>query len=80
MEELKPCPFCGKKGALQIIEDEDTYCFTINCNASTADRLGGCGTTLGYSPTRRQAIEKWNTRFCVSTPEESKRFSLFERF
>ena len=69
MDELKPCPFCGKTNPLEISTSaditecekclEDTSNFvTVICNVNK----GGCGATCGYHPKVKQAIKEWNQR------------------
>ena len=57
MEQLKPCPFCGRTGTLFIETDEIGWVF-VNCS----DSDGGCGTTGPSAVDKEQAIEKWNRR------------------
>lgn len=70
MKKLKPCPFCGNKKAVEIIDSADTeevdfFCvekvesdYHIICNVSK----GGCGASSGYADTKDEAIKAWNRR------------------
>ena len=66
MEELKPCPFCGKSlaelGTAAEI-DMDTEPGADNERAVVCDyNAGGCGATSGYRNTPEAAVEAWNRR------------------
>lgn len=52
---LKPCPFCGRKAALCILEDSPGELISawVNCT---------CGIETRERRTEREAIELWNTR------------------
>lgn len=53
MCELKPCPFCGRKG---IFQPRSNNCYYVAC---------ACGCSLNYVAgykTQNMAIEAWNTR------------------
>ena len=54
-EELKPCPFCGKQGAICILEDEQgsPASFWVNCF---------CGVETPERRTEQEAVTLWNTR------------------
>lgn len=55
-EELKPCPFCGHKGA-EITVDENEYLFlrySVQCQQ--------CGAVSGRGRTKKSASEAWNRR------------------
>lgn len=56
MGELKPCPFCGHKGELEVgqLGERFVRCSNDNCEAGLG---GGC-----WSNTDAGAIEAWNTR------------------
>lgn len=75
MDDLLPCPFCGKAHtaaigrASDLLWDEEnegpyphTDTFAVVCNASKPNGPGGCGASGGYSPTKAKAIAKWNRR------------------
>lgn len=52
MEELKPCPFCGRASALYSIDyGETVYAVCMNCGIHTVE----------YSEPEK-AIETWNRR------------------
>ena len=54
MEELKPCPFCGKeKESLRQYYD-DKYGYTVACVY--------CGGKVASHISSKQAINVWNTR------------------
>lgn len=64
------CPICGKSDCIEIMdcytaEGLDCECqdyrknsFKCICNYLK----GGCGTSTGVSQTKKEALEKWNTR------------------
>lgn len=64
------CPICGKSDCIEIMdcytaEGLDCKCqdyrknsFKCLCNYLK----GGCGTSTGVSRTKKEALEKWNTR------------------
>lgn len=67
MEQLKPCPFCGRTNKLiihemsQRLDDTDMKQYTVVCNASGDNT--GCGANCGYGHfTKQEAIEAWNRR------------------
>jgi Lar family restriction alleviation protein len=65
-EELRPCPFCGGKGALCVLEGEpgEFIGAWVNCS---------CGAETREQRTEREAIIKWNTRsVLVQTPSAEK--------
>ena len=57
-KELKPCPFCGKTSALEIMNIDDGYAFYVKCSWVK----GGCGILTGGQETIDAAIDFWNTR------------------
>ena len=66
MDNLKPCPFCGRKIWLNPykidhrIDDIVIFQWSIFCDASY--HRGGCGAMCGYHDTKEEAIEAWNRR------------------
>ena len=50
MEELKPCPFCGKE-KITIEERWQYFGYCVNCGCEGPN-----------APTKRQAISAWNKR------------------
>lgn len=74
-EELKPCPFCGKKVAIVTncveIEGCENFESCANCGwkcvvCNAID--GGCGASGGYADSEEKAITKWNTRASDENP------------
>lgn len=70
MNELKPCPFCGKKDTLELtscVELEECANFEscdadpFVCVVCSSDK-GGCGATGVYSDSEQGAFKKWNRR------------------
>lgn len=66
MNELKPCPFCGKSDSL-IVLDYTKICFDytpnrywVTCNRCGVTRSGGDD---GDYFTKEEAIKAWNTRY-----------------
>ena len=55
MEELKPCPFCGGKAAIQ--QDWSPF-FTATTYVGCLD----CAASATYCEKREDAIEAWNGR------------------
>lgn len=53
MQELKPCPFCGKRPHL-IEPDEGDFKWSVSCLHCTAIDM--------YDISKEDVIEKWNTR------------------
>lgn len=75
--DLKPCPFCGSRDALQIYDGKDTLqtasllkgpltgnTFSILCNIL----LAGCGAEAGVRVTPDRAISAWNDRATIIPP------------
>ena len=67
MEQLKPCPFCGRTNKLiihevrHLIDGTGIKQYTVVCNASGDNT--GCGANCGYGHfTKQEAIEAWNRR------------------
>ena len=68
MEELKPCPFCGKKDNLRVATEKEitgddhglTDYFAVYCGNTCMDI--GCHATGGYSNSEEGAIARWNRR------------------
>lgn len=55
MNELKPCPFCGGKARLDIIERYDgANTFFVRCTI--------CQTTMPLKSEYSEAIAAWNRR------------------
>ena len=51
-EQLKPCPFCGKKDGLEI---DDISPYNVNCR--------NCGCELYcLAETKDEAVKEWNRR------------------
>ena len=65
---IKTCPHCGSINAPTVmnqgdIEDcEPTSSIAVVCNASSKNRVSGCGASGGYGQSIEEAIKKWNTR------------------
>ena len=67
MDELKPCPHCGKIDTLKCssaneieannLNDSDN--FAVVCSVSN----GGCGAVCGYQRTEAEAVNAWNVRY-----------------
>ncbi len=63
LEELKPCPFCGKDvakvtDALELKRDNDMEGYYVVCSA----REGGCGASSGWEDTKEDVTKQWNRR------------------
>ena len=54
MAELKPCPFCGKRGILKRKEIFGRPYYKVECL--------DCFAATFSEPTREEAIEAWNRR------------------
>lgn len=54
-KKLKPCPFCGSKRAVTIVDDETEERFGVKCFD-----CGGC--IYPEKMTLEKAIEAWNRR------------------
>lgn len=88
MDELKPCPFCGGKAAMEQTsygtdpQSSARLSFRINCTKCGATAPGANGyvsvilTCSGYlnalHDDRENAIKKWNRRASDPTPEPLK--------
>ena len=66
--QLKCCPFCGQKEALNIITRlgkdgwRDRYC--VQCSYDH----GGCGAESGHYHSIKEALDAWNKRGETSDP------------
>lgn len=60
--ELKPCPFCGSKAIIRVI-DPHTHIFSDmpDCDGSTFIECANC-TCVISGGTRQEAAEAWNRR------------------
>lgn len=63
METLRPCPFCGKKLAVELNRDGEKIFVLCNVHG------GGCGASSGYCGTITEAIAAWNTRWRYKTKQ-----------
>lgn len=64
-EELKPCPFCGKRNTLKVVSayEMNEYEFSKNDRAICCNfKDGGCGAHSGYRGTIEACFENWNNR------------------
>jgi len=61
-QELKPCPFCGKPGEIEEIEED---CYGVGCGHCDYQPLAGL-VGLGWFRTAAEATEFWNRRAPVS--------------
>lgn len=60
-EELKPCPFCGERHYVYIMEPDENNgesSWSIGCFAQAE---GGCGFSGDFT-SRKYAIDAWNKR------------------
>lgn len=71
MEELKPCPFCGKKAELVISKHENSD--TTQWHKIMCEDTFGCGAEMGdaisgwqhdYNDAVNRLIDRWNRRTC----------------
>ena len=66
MNELKPCPFCGRIDKLIInevhhsLDDMVIKQYRVCCSAEGDNT--GCGASCGYQPTEEEAVKAWNMR------------------
>lgn len=76
--EVKECPFCGKKDALEFtdakeleectkFEDEECPCYEEEdhcyCKAIVCSiKRGGCGASSGYATSIEKVVQMWNMR------------------
>lgn len=58
MDELKPCPFCGRVGSLFVQKDKETGWYYMQC----CDSDNGCTATGPIAMTEEEAVEFWNER------------------
>lgn len=81
--KLKPCPFCGKAEALRCVRasEVDNEVAQDDIAVICDFNHGGCGSCSGYRPTKKEAIELWNTREKneEKTKESSEEKSCFDR-
>lgn len=54
--KIKPCPFCGRVGSLDMWDEDGTY--FIRC----ANSDFGCSATGPVGSSEKEAVELWNTR------------------
>jgi Lar family restriction alleviation protein len=66
--ELKPCPFCGRKGCPPSLTKADVDWFCISCNE--------CYTEGPMKDTPEEAAEAWNRRASVEgrDAQEAKKY------
>ena len=65
-----PCPTCGKSDCIEIMDCYTAHGGGCECQDYKKDYFkcvcsylnGGCGTSIGVSKTKEEALEKWNTR------------------
>ena len=65
-----PCPTCGKSDCIEITDCYTAHGGGCECQDYKKDYFkcvcnylnGGCGTSIGVSKTKEEALEKWNTR------------------
>lgn len=62
MEELKPCPFCGKSVAVLSNAQEELEVCNNYVMVVCAFNRGGCGAATGFYNSEQEAIEHWNRR------------------
>lgn len=61
MKKLKPCPFCGEVGALEVREEEH-FCGCPGKNKWKSVYCPPCGTTGPSHCRKDQAVKAWNWR------------------
>lgn len=84
-EQLKPCPFCGGRATIEIVEDpcDCRLSMKVQCYGETG--RARCETiceTFMFA-TEREAIDAWNTRATPAgyvTEEECKRRCYMSHF
>lgn len=69
---LSHCPHCGSTTAPRLMdanelngykdEIQQDSSLAVVCDASTLNKLGGCGAMGGYARTSERAVRKWNGR------------------
>lgn len=57
MSKLKPCPFCGCKTIIRLLELSIRF-----YQACCPIYAGGCGASTAIVPTWKQAVAAWNRR------------------
>lgn len=65
-----PCPICGKESCIDILDCYTAEGLDCECQSYRKESFkcvcnflkGGCGTSIGVSKTKQEALEKWNTR------------------
>lgn len=65
-----PCPICGKESCIDILDCYTAEGLDCECQIYRKESFkcvcnflkGGCGTSIGVSKTKQEALEKWNTR------------------
>ncbi len=63
-EQLKPCPFCGKK-EIKIIHDYELYeegsgGYFVVCDGKNKEK--GCGASSGWGADKNKVTKAWNRR------------------
>ena len=60
MTELKPCPFCGGKGKVELVDKiDDLDVYMVECQKCGAAASFG---TDGEIITKEETIDAWNRR------------------
>jgi transcription elongation factor Elf1 len=63
MEDLKPCPMCGKEAKLTRASIEGWFVYCANCNLSMGCNIVSHGEDeLGDYAHKEDAIAAWNKR------------------
>lgn len=63
MDELLPCPLCGTKAQITVLNHHSSSTVNISCGTDEYDR-DTCGLVLfgGNEDSEESMLAKWNTR------------------